>query len=300
MENGKRELMSGVNYELFDIIDGQQRITTVLILLSEIFEQMKGLGSVTQDNIQILKDEWLRFRSQYKLELLGDDREFFRRYLIDGEELHASTLTASQSRLNRAKIFFRGKFNELKKQKPTEHEKLLTSFVSNIDEMEVMVYPLEKTVEAARMFELVNDRGKDLTNLEKTKSYLMYMIYLVSPSNDQERHLRDLNDRFGNIYRWIVNIQDTVYGKELDEDDIQRYHFITYAPDSMIPLSTSRSEASNDYNKVLKNHIIAQYRSNKAQCLATVLSYIKDLENSFTVFKEIFSYNSDDLTKALP
>ena len=64
-----------------------------------------------------------------------------------------------------------------------------------------MVYPIKETTEAARMFELVNDRGKPLTNLEKTKSYLMYMVYLTAPTKEQERYLRDLNDCFGNIFK---------------------------------------------------------------------------------------------------
>jgi len=36
-----------------------------------------------------------------------------------------------------------------------------------IDKMEIMVYPIEETTEATHIFELINNRGKRLTDLEK-------------------------------------------------------------------------------------------------------------------------------------
>ena len=42
-----------------------------------------------------------------------------------------------------------------------------------------MLYRVPSNAEAVRMFETVNDRGRPLTDLEKTKSILMYASYLV-------------------------------------------------------------------------------------------------------------------------
>lgn len=299
MEKGKKAVAPGVRFEEFDIVDGQQRMTTILILLSETLKQLKDVGSLTEENLRKLKEDWLRFQSVYKLELLGDDKEFFRRYIINGEDPPISTLTLSQRRLIGAKIFFENKFRELRNQNSEEFKSFSAQLLEKIDEMEVMVYPLKETAEAARMFELVNDRGKDLTNLEKTKSYLMYMIYLAAPHEEQERYLRDLNDRFGNVYRWIVDIQNTIHGKELKEDAIQRYHFVTYASKDMLSEYLTRVEASYDYDVILKNKIIEKYRTDKKQCLSMVLDYTKDLENAFSVFKDILTYNMSEMTKSL-
>ena len=42
-----------------------------------------------------------------------------------------------------------------------------------------MLYIVPSNAEAVRMFETVNDRGRPLTDREKTKSILMYASYLV-------------------------------------------------------------------------------------------------------------------------
>jgi hypothetical protein len=299
MEKGKKPVAPGVRFEEFGVVDGQQRMTTTLILLSEILRQLEAVGDLTEENLRKLKEDWLRFQSIYKLELLGDDREFFRRYIIDGEKSPSTSLTPSQDRLNRAKVFFKTKFEDLQKQNPEEFRKFPALLMEKIEEMEVMVYPLKETSEAARMFELVNDRGKILTNLEKTKSYLMYMIYLAAPSEEQERYLRDLNDRFGNIYRWIAEIQRTACGQEITEDSIQRYHFITYATKEMLPDYVTRAEASYDYSAILKNNIIDKYRKDKKECLALVLNYTKELENAYSVFRDLLTYNMDEETRVL-
>ena len=279
--------------ERFEIVDGQQRIATILIMLRELISQLERNGGLPEDRIQRLKEDYLKYGSIYKLELLGDDREFFRRYIIE-EETPIEIRTPSQDRLKRAKEFFKKKLKEEKNNLPPEKFKeFLINLKQKIDKMEIMVYPIEKTTEAARIFELINDRGKRLTNLEKTKSYLMYMVYLTAPEEEQEKYLRDLNDCFGNIFRAIMEIQKTRYGSDIEEDDIQRYHFINYAAKEIFEKSSqnilSRSEASAQYMRILKDYIMWMYRTNKTECLRIVSNYVKDLEKHFFALKEILT-----------
>ena len=84
-----------------------------------------------------------------------------------------------------------------------------------------MTYSVEDTAEATLIFETTNDRGKSLTNLEKTKSFLMYKTYLAS--DRPETTLNDLQTRFGEIYRDYEEIK-----KWVDEDSILQYHFIAF------------------------------------------------------------------------
>jgi len=234
MEKGIHEEMPGLPYYRLEIVDGQQRMATSLILLREIITQLEERGELSTDHIKKLREDYLRYESVYKLELLGDDREFFRRYIIEEEE-PVEIWTRSQGRLKRARQFFKDKLKEVETQLSTEDfNKFLTELLRKMNMMELMVYPIKETTEAARMFELVNDRGKPLTNLEKTKSYLMYMIYLTASIEEQERYLRDLNDCFGNIFKSIMEIQDSKHGSGIKEDDVQRYHFIIHANEEML------------------------------------------------------------------
>ncbi|TET26563.1 MAG: DUF262 domain-containing protein [Candidatus Bathyarchaeum sp.] len=299
MEKGTHEEMLGLRFEEFEIIDGQQRTATALILLAEIIARMEAVKGLPKANLRKLKEDYLRFKSVYKLELLGDDREFFRRYIIDGEMNPAKPVTMSQRRLLEAKAFFGKKLQEVHTANPKGFADFLLQLKQKVEAMEMMVYPLKETTEAARMFELVNDRGKDLTNLEKTKSYLMYMVYLSASPEEQERNLRDLNDCFGNIFRWIVEIQNSRYGKDIKEDSVQRYHFVTYAPEDIIPDNLTRADASYQSMTVLKDYIIQKYRANRKECLNAVLDYTLDIEKAFSFLKSILLYDGESSIKSL-
>jgi len=275
-------------------------MATSLILLREIIARLDEGGELSADHIRRLREDYLRYESVYKLELLGDDREFFRRYIIEGEEPF-EIRTPSQNRLKRANQFFKRKLKEVETGLSTEDfNGFLTELLRKMNMMELMVYPIKETTEAARMFELVNDRGKLLTNLEKTKSYLMYMVYLTAPTEEQERYLRDLNDCFGNIFKSIMEIQSSKHGTNIEEDDVQRYHFIIHASKEMLLMPPdfkypwARVEAAPQYMKILKAYIMRTYRANKKKCLRILLEYAKDLEGAFFALKEILQSNKDE------
>ncbi len=72
------------------------------------------------------------------------------------------------------------------------------------------------------MFELQNNRGKDLTNLEKLKSYFMYETYVNSLTEETESNVETISNYFKEIYKIIYDI------KGLDEDSILIYHCNAY------------------------------------------------------------------------
>lgn len=291
MKKAKEEKHGLKTYEIYDIIDGQQRITTVLILLREIISHLNSLGDETdetKEELTKLEEEYLKYKTIYKLELLGDDNVFFRSYVIDDTEYPDATLTSSQRRLKEAKFLFRKKLEKIEKSEAKKFGDFLGQFIDKIGNLEIIIYPVENDADAARIFETVNDRGKQLTNLEKTKSFLMQMVYLTVPkeSGDSTSYLRQINDGFSRIFRDLEEIRTTVRGKDLNEDDIQRYHFIVYV--------SSDIKTSYRYLDFLKEKIRGFYRENKEKCLNFVLEYTKDLEKAFFALKEIIIYKKDD------
>lgn len=275
------------SFEVYEIIDGQQRIATVLILLRETMSQLNGINDdEIKEELERLNEDYLRYRDVYKLELLGNDADFFREYVIANVEFPDEILTPSQRRLKEAKLFFRKKIGDLKEAStPDEFRDFLLGFKQKIDNMEIIRYEIENDADAVLIFETVNDRGKPLTNLEKTKSFLMHAIYLSAPE-EPGGYLNQVNNSFSNIFRWFEEIIDTERGRNLREDDIQRYHFVIYEPIS--------EKLSYQYLIFLKRLIRDLYRRDTQECLNYALEYTKDLEKAFFTLKEIITFKKEN------
>ena len=277
------------SFEVQEIVDGQQRIVTSLILIREIISRLEQFdGADTQEEINRLREDYLTYRGIQKVQLLGDDRDFFGRHIVEGIDYPRELLTPSQRRLTGARDFFAKKMEEVKAtQSQDDYRAFLLDLKSKIDNLEVIRYEVENSADAVLVFETVNDRGKVLTNMEKTKSFLMHAVYL-SCSEEPSEYLARINNEFANMYRWFETINNTAQGKDLREDDVQRYHFIIH---EAVP--GDRRTVSYQYMQLLKEKIRDMYRSNKERCLPYTIGYTDDLEKAFFTMKEIISYQGN-------
>ncbi len=209
------------NEDVFDIVDGQQRITTLVIfiycLLKEIRirkEQDKENSIWNDDDIDDWNDlekKFIRFKGQNKLMLQTQENGFFDTSIIKDEDILEET--PAQKKLKNAKIKFQ---NWLK----STSNKNIDKFIENINKAEALVYIIKDIKEASLIFETTNDRGKNLTNLEKIKSYLMYKVSLTKENPDQL--LSKIEDTFNKIYRDYEKIEN----RQISEDSILMYNFI--------------------------------------------------------------------------
>lgn len=280
------------SFEVYEVIDGQQRTATVLILLKEIISQLQKLEDEDiMEEIARLREDYLIYKGVYKIELLGDDKEFFRKSIIEDIEYPDEILTPSQRRLREAKSFFGKKIEELKGTlSPVAFKDVLLELKQKVDNMEIIRYEVENTADAVLIFETVNDRGKILTNMEKTKSFIMHAIYLSAPEEPSD-YLSQVNNSFANMFRWFEVIKNTKQGENISEDDIQRYHFIVYEANVV-----NRRETSYQYMRFLRGKIRGMYRSKPSKCLDYALDYTKDLESAFFTLKEITTFNEKNKT----
>lgn len=76
-DSGKTAQAALTTLKRFDVIDGQQRLTTVLILLREIIFQLKEVsGDELKEEVTDLEKNYLKNGEHYKLNPLGDDCDF--------------------------------------------------------------------------------------------------------------------------------------------------------------------------------------------------------------------------------
>jgi len=272
---------------VYDVIDGQQRLTSILILLNELTDLWKEFDD---EEARDTRKWYIADRDGFKLSLMGDDERFFKEYVLGGIESGENptsypeeTETPSQVRLKNAKQFFN---NQLKKKRDevSDFDAYCRKLKIQIEDLDLMVYPVESEADAVRIFEVVNDRGRHLTELEKTKSFLMHQLYLNIPEDDEgllRERLKQVRDYFGEIYTLIDEITDHTNTSNLDEDRIQRYHYILWDTE----WTTSRSKR---YYQNHLDHLKEKFRKfDSDSVVQNAIHYTRELRDSFHAVKDL-------------
>ena len=262
------------DFEHIDIVDGQQRITTLIIFMKLLIDQLEAHKDKTTKTA-MLRDTYIQQYGEYKLCILKDDNEFFKSHILEDKPLsNGGVRTPSQRRLNNAKKIL------LDRVKSYTLEVLL-ELKNKVERTRILTYSVKDNAEATQIFETTNDRGKSLTNLEKIKSFLMYNTYLVSPESiNPDSSLDSLQDRFGEIYRDYETIDNIDKSNiRLDEDLILYYHCIAFEEWT----SEHEYEQPVQMIKYQVNELIKADQKVNARNFIERCSH--ELQNSFTIVK---------------
>jgi hypothetical protein len=84
------------HFKIIDIVDGQQRLTTLVIFMRLLLQKLAAAG----DDVAILRESYVQYRSQYKLRVLEYDNEFFQRFIMEdgnGEDAAAEGTAAEDT-----------------------------------------------------------------------------------------------------------------------------------------------------------------------------------------------------------
>jgi len=197
----------------YDIVDGQQRLTTTVIFIAtglEIIGKNKKLDTKT---IKLLRrafvfDEDLEMQ---KFHTIQEDNPLFRMNVL---KLHGDKVANSDSPSMRKLLEAQDYF---KKTIAVDEWAKLIPIVARA---QVITYIVDNPADATQIFELQNDRGKKLTDLEALKSYLMHAIYLSA--KNPEDLLETIQTLFAKVYRIIESLSR--FEQSPDEDSILSYH----------------------------------------------------------------------------
>lgn len=192
----------------YEVIDGQQRLTTIVVFMRSLYNTLEVKGYSTEE-LSKIERYFFKDNGRIKLRPVEHDRSCFDTVIVENNTYTSSS--QSQECLINAKKFFEEKLKRIDYDTLCKLKELV--FSSKINRIE-----LEGKKEAALMFELQNNRGRDLTNMEKLKSFFMYQMYVNSSANDTDSNVDSVSNFFKDIYRTIYDI------KNLDEDSILIYH----------------------------------------------------------------------------
>lgn len=200
---------------VYEIIDGQQRITTLFILLKVLIDKLED-----EDIKQIQLSTFIGSQNNLKLHPLGADGDFLNKLLFETNDIdHEKINKRSQRFMYSAKKQFTAFANAL-----TSHE-IEQRIIFIQDRIEVLVFNVESQAQAVKMFSIINDRGLPLRILDKTKSMLMLHSTL--------RLNEELNEFINNSFEKIFDSYDNllvcrdklgILGR-LEENTIFTHHY---------------------------------------------------------------------------
>lgn len=200
------------------VIDGQQRLTTCIILLSVIKQELsirKNAGEVYDLDIDDIEHYYLKDTRKHtqKFCTVKNDNNFFLSEIIEYNENHKQEAnTVSRKNIKNAKKMF---FDVLKKKETDE----IVKWARLVQNASITIHTVSDKIKAAQIFAYQNDRGKKLTNLEIVKSYLILNILLSGQDSDKiNQDITFIENDFSNIYLEVVRIK-------LYEDEVLNYYW---------------------------------------------------------------------------
>lgn len=194
----------------FGVIDGQQRLTTIVIFLSALFSRLKQIRPLNEIEIEIYEDI-IKRNSTYRFETVDYDKQLFRDYVIDLVKKDKKGLeTESARRIVIASDFFSSHFIE-------KDEYYLLKMLDTIQNSSCTTHPVKDESEAIQMFIFQNSRGKKPSNLEIIKAQFMFNVHLYG-GNEKESLIEEIKNRFEKIYKSISSIE-----YRINEDDVLIY-----------------------------------------------------------------------------
>lgn len=205
----RREDGSGI----YDIIDGQQRITSLIILLAVIRDLIDNtkMKETIQQQIYQEKDELLDQDEEVRLMVKSTDRRFFKEnVLIQGstlEELQCEPENLTQEQIIDAIDLFHGKFGELEDNQNKVIQ--MAKFVLNKC---ILVYVRTINLTSAfRLFTVLNTRGLSLSTADLLKVENLEQINAINIeeySNIWEKNEEKLGrEEFEDLIGYIRTIQ---------------------------------------------------------------------------------------------
>ena len=281
-ENTTVKLEDGSAGTIRSVIDGQQRLTTIVLILKAIADEMERLDQPAR-LVQGIRETYLAAKDrngqiQTRIKLNQDTQEFFYHSTLGYGLSVAGPQIRSQRLLDRAKHHIEGYLRDKKDQLGDTFTDWLDSLFEKITQnLKLIVYIVDDELDAGVIFETMNDRGKPLTELEKVKNYLLYLASKLDLPKDH-----DLGKRINATWKHIFeSLMAAGISKVDDEDRLLRAHWLMAYDHDPKKWQQSRSikERLN-----LKN-----YQGRHVDLLQDMDSYLETLREATTAFCDIYS-----------
>ena len=211
-----------------EIIEGQQRITTVLIFLATVRDLciehgINGIKNRIQERYICNSDDWNgSIDLKPKIVLSRADKEFFRKFIqkegtfkdkVEKFKLERALLSSNELIFQCYKYFYKYLSDDIEGLPYQDKENRLRQYTTSLlKKFIVVVTRVDNQLVAYNIFQMINDRGEDLTTSDLFKIHLCNVV-----NNEQEfieTYWDDVRSRIisGKINKYLWHFWLSTYG----------------------------------------------------------------------------------------
>ncbi len=295
-ESERRRDAEGGSYELVDVVDGQQRLTTIILFLNALRREMSRIPDLEVMAAGIRKryvaTTGRDHQPMYKPSLNQDTNRYWTQFVLSDERGVEPAGIRSEQRLAEADAYFDAYLHRYRDELGNGYADWLQQLHHKLTfQLKFTLYNVTDA-DAGAIFEVMNARGKPLTELELVKNYLLFVgTKLQVPDHS----LRDeINSAWGAMF---ANLMRSGLLAKQDEDQLLRMHWITaYDPQ---PRNWLGSKSIKD------RFSLRVYTGRHEELLADLLTFTRSLREASQAFCEIanprdpvaFASIDDDLVR---
>ena len=201
LETKTPQTIGADEFQVLKIVDGQQRLTTIIILLKEIFlaldskDKIENKTRTDLDELLIKRDKRLII-----LQINHDSSNIFKNYLREAKDPPSAEGIKIQADLNLANAI--KECREFVAQWENDGLSIIALLRLVKNRLGFVLYILDDEAPVYTVFEVLNSRGLDVDSLDKCKSMLMGVAF-EKCGKAKEHHIRELHENWKKIYQFM-------------------------------------------------------------------------------------------------
>ncbi|XWY21676.1 DUF262 domain-containing protein [Bisgaard Taxon 45] len=261
-------LFEKTDNNVFNVVDGQQRMTTIVIFIAVLFKRLKELKKV--ENVEGLSKEQFKIyqniikrQVKYVFTTVDYDERAFKDYIIDQIKVNDLLLKTESARR------FVNAFKFFEKHLSVKNEKELLKLLNILKNASCTTHTVRNESEAIQMFIFQNNRGKKPSTLEIIKAEFIFHVHLYANDTDRKDLIEEIRQRFEVIYEAISSIEYKIH-----EDDVLKY---------TVRYFFNKLWEDNPQERIQKS------LTDKTLSIKFIQDFTADLAESFEYLKQFFN-----------
>ena len=289
-------LSRSVDHAPFEVVDGQQRLTTLFLIVAALLRQLPTAEQTGPAAILFRDGTTGRIKLHF-----GVNDNFATRLLANELDLDLGLrqnndspaandpLTAGQRRLHEAYQHACVRAQSL--HEDGNHTRLVQQWIETIKKMDILQFQASDTGRAIRMFQTVNDRGLSLSTMDKVKALLIYYSNRYLDGKLDET----INSWFGKSFVAFDRVKDLVRkedyrvyhisANDFRENDLLRYHYLAYDYAGIVGGGNFKISDRTLLDRFLKPTLLEYKDTDKLEDF--IRDYAHDLYRFFDAFHSV-------------